>query len=134
MSEKIYIHPDSTLKEPYDLTNLVEIAETEGNEIWEMHKALDEKNIPYLVEILPYWGGGGAFGRSRYYEAQRTYVEKKHEAEVLAFFEEEENAEVVIIEDFPDGYTLAQIACPTCVREFDMDYPKCPFCKRVVER
>ncbi|MBQ8648183.1 MAG: hypothetical protein IJ484_08585 [Oscillospiraceae bacterium] len=28
------------------------------------------------------------------------------------------------------GWTISKTTCPHCGKKYDMDYPKCPFCKR----
>ena len=28
-----------------------------------------------------------------------------------------------------EGYSISKIACPNCGKKYDMDYPKCPYCK-----
>jgi len=42
----------------------------------------------------------------------------------VEFFQAQEEA------DADEEDTIAQTTCPRCGKQYDMDYPRCPFCKR----
>jgi len=99
------------------------------NRIW-LHDLLDDKRIPYYIEV------GGVGGGKALTEAQLIYVEKKNFGRALSLIEEFKNPgsivrEIMDINDFPkisdDG--IPQKMCPSCGKEIDFDYVVCPFCK-----
>ena len=128
----------STL-EPCDGVKLVNVyIITQGNylgreevrqRMW-LHDILDDEGIPYQVVVKGYWAG-----RRVYAESQFIYVKKKHADKVEQLINEfndlgnsvpENTDEMLASENYVDG--IPQIKCPSCGREIDFDYNKCPFC------
>jgi len=96
-----------------------------------LHDLLDDWNIPYYIEV-------GCLGGSRNLtESQHIYVEKKNARKAIFLTNKfnksdnivrdntDKNEESIIISD--DG--IPQKACPSCGKDIDFDYVKCPHCK-----
>jgi len=102
------------------------------NRMW-LHDLLDDKEIPYYIEVGRI-GGGKAM-----VEAQVIYVEKRHAPRVVNLINEyNDPISIVSIshDDSDDTFNLVdgvpQIICPKCAEEIDFDYHKCPYCKSSV--
>ena len=124
---------------PCDDTELVNVyvvahkkymsGETTRHRMW-LHDILDNEGIPYQVVIKGYWAE-----RRKFAEDQFINVEKKHRKKVKRLIKEyndPSNDATEISEDsefanYIDG--IPQIKCPSCNREIDFDYQKCPHCK-----
>lgn len=96
-----------------------------------LHDVLDDNNIPYIVEVV-----GVMLTRRKFGEIQVIYVQKKNAKKAKALIKEYNNAAAILPEDRDDVYMpggtdggLLQVKCPSCGREVDFDYAKCPHCK-----
>ena len=124
---------------PDDYENLVEVYKIiQGNlqgrdevrqRLW-IHDIFDDENIPYQVVIKGYW-----ITRKKYGEDQLIYVEEKNSKKARKLIKEFENSDDVFLETPEDDESeenyvngVLQIKCQSCGKEFDFDYPKCPFC------
>ncbi len=47
---------------------------------------------------------------------------------VIVIIEKRDNKQFKLIPE-PEEFTIEQVICPICEKEYDMDYPKCPYCK-----
>jgi len=97
-----------------------------------LHDLLDDEGIPYQVVIKGYWAG-----RRKYFEDQFINVEKKHEKKAKRLINEFKDTKVALespedisVVNYVDG--IPQIKCPSCNKEIDFDYNKCPFCNCVL--
>jgi len=114
---KIYEHKDTR--------------DTTRNRIW-LHDILDDNKIGYKVEIIGAWASRRKFG-----ERQYIYVEEKNFKKARRLIRAYKNAEGVfdeenMVDDIKNG--LPQVTCPSCGKEFDFDYNKCPYCKTKLDR
>jgi len=99
------------------------------NRMW-LHDLLDDRNIPYYIEVGNI-GGGKALS-----EAQIIYVEKKNAKIAYGLINKFNNPISVVhnVNDYKGGsITLRdgtpQIKCTKCDKEIDFDYHVCPYCK-----
>ena len=127
----------STLPSSASTDNFVEIythkdaINTTRKRIW-LHDILDDNNIPYLIEIVGEWAG-----RRKFREKQIIYVDVSNKPKVQKLIRAYKNAEAVfdeenMVDDIKNG--LPQVTCPSCGKEFDFDYNKCPYCKTKLDR
>ena len=106
--------------------------ETVRDRMW-LHDLLDDNGIPYHIEIVGYWPS-----RRRFAEKQYIYVEKSRRNEAMSLISAYNNP-ANFINEGPDGAErniteniiggVPQKICPSCGKEVDFDYHKCPFCK-----
>lgn len=47
---------------------------------------------------------------------------------VLVIIEKKDNKQLRIVPESEET-AIEQVICPACGNEYDMDYPKCPYCK-----
>lgn len=128
---------------PDDYDDLVEVYKVKAgmhtpesetmHRIW-LHDVLDDNNIPYIVEVI-----GVFVTRKKFREMQIISVRKKKAKKAKALIKEFNNAADILPEDRADVYMsggtdggLLQVKCPSCGREVDFDYAKCPHCKSMM--
>ena len=128
----------STLPPGYNSETLVKVYELSDAKIkgqnrrrtW-LHDVLDDRGILYKIEVVGYWAT-----RRRFAEKQLISVEEKYKKKVQRLIKEfndaedimqEETDEENMLDNIDDG--LPQVKCPSCGKEIDFDYVKCPFCK-----
>jgi len=130
--------PQSRENEPISRVYLIKPGklmppETTMHRMW-LHDILDDNDIPYLVEAMGVFVSRRKFGQMQgIYVLDSDYdkaiaLKKKFEKAACEIPEELEEAEFI---DDGDN-SLLQSKCRTCGKEFDFDYPKCPYCKTVV--
>lgn len=116
------------------MNNFVKVFEASVSEKSWFEEILDDNNIPYTSEIISYWEGPIKY--KKYCERKDIYVAKIFERQVLEYINEYNNPNNFVhessetFENYED--CLPKIKCSSCGKEFDIDYPKCPFCKTVV--
>ena len=112
--------------------NYIKIYEAEGTErVW-FQDVLDDNNIPYRIEIEPYWTG---IQISVYHERQIFFVDPVYESAVLGFigeYSEGSFAEDDSSADYAESGELPQVNCLYCGKQIDFDYPKCPHCGKAL--
>jgi len=103
--------------------------ESVRNRMW-LHDLLDDNGVPYYIEV------NSRRGSKELVETQHIFVEKKNagkavfllkkfnEAENIVRVNPDEDSNAVISDD-----GIPQKKCPTCDRDIDFDYHKCPYCK-----
>jgi len=147
----------STIPATHDPEDLVEVYQVSKNKLYNpyprermwLHDILDDKEIPYRVEISGEFrikAGGFRRGRS-ISETQHIFVEKANEKKAKILIKgfkrskaaEPEDAEQFEFDEYAeydsDEYTydcdsIPQVKCPHCSEECDCDYEKCPHCKK----
>jgi len=99
------------------------------NRMW-LHDLLDDKKIPYFVDI------GGMAGSKVLVEAQYIYVEEKNALKALTLINKfNDSGSIIHDTSDDDGFSsvsedgIPQKKCTSCGEEIDFDYYKCPFCK-----
>jgi len=107
--------------------------ETVRQRMW-LHDILDDEGIPYQVVIKSFW-----ISRKRCAEDQFIYVKEEHKKKakrLIKAFNDPENTVVENVEEesSPEIYVdgILQIKCPSCGRDVDFDYQKCPHCKALL--
>ena len=109
-------------------------SETIRNRMW-LHDLLDDKGIPYYIEV------GSMSGSRQLVEAQCIYVEKKNAGKAL-FLIKQFNDPGNIVSDDPEEDCFFDISedgipqkkCPSCDEQIDFDYAICPYCKVRVDQ
>ena len=102
------------------------------NRMW-LHDLLDDAGIPYYIEV------GSRDGSKELSEAQYVYVEKKNVGITQALIKNFHDPNNIVREN-PDKDVFSVISddgipqkkCPSCSKEIDFDFYKCPYCKRQV--
>jgi len=132
----------STLEHAH-LEDLVEIyvimpgpfisSESIRNRMW-LHDMLDDKGIPYYIEV------GNMSGSRMLVEAQCIYVEKQNAERALLLIKQFNDPENIVRDDPDEDCFFAisddgvpQKKCPSCDEQIDFDYPICPYCKAKVD-
>ena len=127
---------------PGDYDNLVSVhtikqgkyrnRETIRQRMW-LHDILDDEGIPYQVVIQSFW-----VSRKKYSLHQSIFVEDKNRKTAKRLIKAFMNADDVIPDFAEDDSTqdnyvdgVLQKKCPSCNKDVDFDYHKCPHCKKL---
>lgn len=109
----------------------IKIFEAEGREHSWFQDLLEDEQIPFRVEYEPYWAG--SYKEPLYREKQCFYVSSVYQDLLQDKIEAYLNLENLAQEDLEwmeqQPNEMPQVVCPACGRAYDLDMPKCPFCK-----
>ena len=102
------------------------------NETSWLDELLAANHIPYRTEQEAAWTGWSK--APDYNERTKYYVPDnyaRHAKELIQEYLEEAAVCWDEAELFPEGIEnqLPMLTCPRCGKEFEMDYPSCPFCR-----
>jgi len=107
--------------------------DTIRDRMW-LHDLLDDKGIPYYIEV------GSKDGTKDLAEAQFIYVERQNAEKAMFYISQYNDPGSIIREDLnKDGSAavssdgVPQKKCPSCEKDIDFDYHKCPYCKEKVD-
>ena len=110
----------------------VEILESFGDERCWFQDLLEDQGIPFHVERDIVWGASDQ--TPKFEIVQKFYVNHAYEAALRQQIEEFNSQDSLAQEalDEMDGQPdeLPQVVCPNCGKSYDLDYPRCPYCKR----
>ena len=107
-------------------------SESIRDRMW-LHDLLDDKQIPYYIEV------GCRDGSKDLTEAQYIYVEQKNVSKAIYFIKQFNDPSNIVREDIDkddptsvsdDG--IPQKTCTSCGKKIDFDHHKCPYCKKHV--
>jgi len=128
------IQCNGSLVEIHTVKNSYKAGKTDVRLRMWLHDILDDEGILYRVEIAGYY-----VTRKRFVEIQRIYVENKNQKKVRRLISEFNNKNNIVQEDIDEGSMcdniedgLPQIKCPSCGKEIDFDYTRCPYCKNAL--
>ncbi len=91
---------------------------------------LDDHNIPYETEIGSHWAG--SIQHPKFIQHRDICVPESCRSLAEALIAQYDTGPFIWDDDamFPGHMEgiLPTVRCPSCGREYEIDYPKCPFC------
>lgn len=109
----------------------VKIFESFGRERSWFQDLLEDQGIPFRVEHEIVWGG--SHRQPKCVEKLCFYVNCAYQAALQEQIDEYNNLDNLTqaaqeeMESQPGE--MPQVTCPNCGKNYDLDYPKCPYCK-----
>ena len=96
-----------------------------------LEELLNTNSIPFRTEQASAWTGWSK--APDYKERREYYVPDTCACYAKTLIREYTEGETIRWDEgefFPEGVEnqLPKVTCPHCGKEYDMDYPKCPFC------
>ena len=105
--------------------NWIKIHERSGPDKYWLLDVLKDEGIPFksVVETVGDWSEIFRF----------TFVPPEYEERVIRIIDDYHDSENYVEHDLQEGWSrLEKKICPKCGRAFDVEYKKCPFCKKSV--
>ena len=150
----LFTIPKSTMQDSINEEALVEVYKINPKEypnenLW-LLDILDDKNIPYKIiskdKIVAKinkintnkirFGGRKGLSKQRHIITHHIFVYPEHARKVKKLIKLYENAEnIEVLSEYETGKEafdindMPQTQCPSCGKECDSDYIKCPYCK-----
>lgn len=109
----------------------VEIFKAYGKERSWFQDLLEDRGIPFYIEQEILWSG--SYRTPRCEEVQCFYVNCAYQASLQEDIDAYNNLDNLTqeaqaeMDSQPDE--MPQVTCPNCGKSYDLDYPKCPYCK-----
>lgn len=109
----------------------VKIFETKGKKRTWFHELLEDYEIPFRVELESYVEQTRSGPQRK--EKQCFYVPAAFEEVLKDMIDQYYRPDSIAWEtngfELEDEGVIAQITCPVCGKEYDFDYPRCPYCR-----